>query len=339
MNEVARRAGVSQSTVSVIVNGRDGQVRIAEQTKARVLAVIEELGFRPNLAARNLRLQRTRTIGFVTDHIAASPFAGRIVLGAQDVALSHDHLLILVNTAGDRAVEDTAIEMLLDRQVDSLLYAAMSWRSVDLPAAFASVPSILVNCWSDGSRLPADYPAMAPVESAGETLAARAVLAEGHREIAFIGGPRDEVATVEREQGFRAALAAAGVPVREEWMCYGEGEISDGHRTTVRLLDHARRPTALVCWNDRLAAGALIAVLERGLSVPGDVSVVGYDDQEGLADQLSPALTTVSIPHYEMGRAAVAALMAALATGRAAEGRKVPGTLIRRASLGPVKGG
>jgi LacI family transcriptional regulator len=162
------------------------------------------------------------------------------------------------------------------------------------------------------------------------------VLARGHREIAYIGGPPDNAATGAREEGFRAALADAGVPVREHWMYNGGPEIGDGYRSAVRLLDHTDRPTALVCWNDRLAAGALLAILERGLRVPDDISVVGYDDQEGLADQLSPALTTVSIPHYEMGRAAVEAVMTALAANRPVRGRQVPGRLIRRASLGSV---
>lgn len=341
MNEVARLAGVSQSTVSVVVNNREAEIGISEETSARVTAAIQTLGFRPNLAARGLRLQRSRTFGFITDHIASSPFGGRTVLGAQDAAWAEDHLLLMVNTSGDPHIEKSAIDALIDRGVDGLVYAAMSWGEVRLPPSFSSLPSILVNCWSpEADRLSA----VVPCEVQGGRAAAEELLAHGHHRIALLGGTPADAASIEREQGFRKALRSADLPVREDWVQYGRHDISSGYQLTASLYqgrDDGERPTGLVCGNDRMAAGAISALANRGLSVPADVSVVGYDDQEGLADQLTPALTTVSIPHYAMGLAGVRHLLAVLGTAPAARTEPalvpVPGQLIRRDSIGPPR--
>lgn len=339
MHDVARLAGVSQSTVSVVVNNREAEIGISGETSARVTAAIEELGFRPNLAARGLRLQRSRTFGFITDHIASSPFGGRTVLGAQDAAWTADHLLLMVNTNADPALEKTAVEALIDRGVDGLLYAAMSWGEVDLPHSFRLLPTVLVNCWSpEADRLSA----VVPCEVRGGRRAAEELIAHGHRDIAFLGGIPTETASVERQVGFRQAMAAAGLVVAERWVLRGNYDISSGYRLATGLYTGSAagdRPTGVVCGNDRMAAGVLSALSSLGLSVPADVSVVGYDDQEGLADQLTPALTTVSIPHYEMGRVAVEILLAAVTAGAVSPAKtvEVPGQLIRRDSVsGPA---
>src|SRR3990170_4594116 len=133
MIDVAKRAGVSQPTVSAVVNGRARTIGIAEHTEARVRQAMEELGYRPNLTARNLRLQRTKTIGFITDHIGSGPFAGRMVLGAQEEAWLDGHLLLLVNTADDEKKTEVGVQALVDRRVDGLLYASWAWRATDLP--------------------------------------------------------------------------------------------------------------------------------------------------------------------------------------------------------------
>lgn len=332
MSDVARLAGVSQSTVSLVVNGHPGRVGAA--TRARVLAAIEKLGFRPNLTARGLRLSSTGTIGLVTDLIASSPFAGPIVSGAQALAWSHDQLLLVVNTDGDEDLKVAAVQALLDRRVDGLLYAAMAWQEVRLPATFRTVPSLLVNAWSaDG------HPAVVPAEVEGGRLAARAVLEAGHRRIALVGGLASSAAAVEREQGFRECLAAAGIAPVEAWISGGPWDIESGYRRATALLDRAGgpgdRPTAVVCGNDLVAVGVITACRDAGLRVPDDVSVVGYDDQPILAAQFRPGLTTVSIPHDALGRAAVSALMTSLGTGRPPVGTRIGGVLVQRGSVGP----
>ena len=328
MRDVARLAGVSQSTVSLVVNERPG--RTALDTRQRVRAAIDELGFRPNLAARGFRLSTTATIGLVTDQIASSPFAGPIVSGAQDLAWQHAHLLLVVNTVGDELVESAAFDALVDRRVDGLLYAAMAWQEVRTPPSFASLPSLLINAWSaDGT------PAITPDEVGGGRLSAQAAVEVGHRRIALVGGVAGDAAAVERERGFRECLAAAGVPVVEAWVSSGPWDIESGFARAGLLLDRPDRPTAIVCGNDLVAVGVIAACRERGLDVPTDVSVVGYDDQPILAAQFRPALTTISIPHYEMGRSGVASLMTALLTGEPPESARIGGCLVRRDSVGP----
>lgn len=332
MRDVGLLAGVSQSTVSHVVN-RTG--RIPEETEKRVRAAIEELGYRPNETARNLRLSRSRTIGLVTDAIASSPFAGRVLRGAEEYAWEQGYLLLLVDTKEDPSLESAAVEMLRARQVDGMLYAAMAWRGVDVPAGLAKLPSLLVNAWPSGAY---KVPAIVPAEAAGGRLAAQAVIEAGHRRIAFLGGMEDDPARIEREAGFREALSEAGIAPCEKWILSGDYRIGSGHALAHALLGEAERPTALVCGNDRMAVGAITAALERGLRVPQDVSIVGYDDQEDLADQISPGLTTVSIPHYEMGRIAVMHLLDALASGSAPVGATVPSFLVRRGSVAPPPG-
>jgi len=331
MNDVARLAGVSQSTVSVVVNNRAAEIGISDSTRSRVLVAIETLGFRPNLAARGLRLQRSRTFGFITDHIASTPFAGRTVQGAQDVAWRNGHLLMVVNTSADRAIEKSAIDALIDRGADGLLYAAVAWRSVDLPPTFSAIPSVLVNCWSAGGDLVTE---VVPREVDGGRLAAEELVSNGHQSIAFLGGTPDDRATSERETGFRRAMAGARLTVQERWVLHGDYGMRSGYRLAAALFEGTGpHPTGLVCGNDRMAAGAMGALTSRSLSVPADVSVVGYDDQADLSDQLTPALTTVSIPHYEMGSAGVEHLLAALSGVPTPRTIPVAGRLIRRASV------
>lgn len=327
MRDVGILAGVSQSTVSHVVNQTG---KIPEETEKRVREAIRELGYRPNETARNLRLSRSHTIGMVTDRIASSPFAGRVLRGAEEFAWERGYLLLLVDAKEDPSIESAAVDTLLARQVDGMLYAAMSWRGVDASPGFTKLPSLLVNAWASGSR---KIPAIVPAETEGGRLAASAVIEAGHRKIAYLGGPQDDPARIEREAGFRKAMAEAGLTVNERWVLSGDYQIGSGHALTHQLLATAEPPSAVVCGNDRMAVGAITAALERGLHVPDDLSVVGYDDQEDLADQITPALTTVTIPHYEMGRTAVEHLLDALDNARAPKGATVPGSLVRRASI------
>jgi len=348
MTDVAKRAGVSQPTVSAVVNGRARTIGIAEDTEARIRQVMEELGYRPNLAARSLRLQQTKTIGFITDHIGSGPFAGRMVLGAQDEAWLDGHLLLLVNTAGDVKRTEVGVQALIDRRVDGLLYANMAWGPVVLPPGLSAVPSVLVNCWELGAggatgrgfrmqgRPYRGHPAVLPSELEGGRMATMAALDAGHRRLAFIQGAEGDAASEEREVGFRRALAERGIPVNRRWIMRAGPEINDGHRAGRALLDAADRPTALICFNDRVAVGAIVAAHELGLSVPEDLSVVGYDDDEELASYYPPGLTTVALPHFDLGRVAVKALLASINHGEPLVSRQVGGYLVRRSTLGPA---
>ncbi|MFD5713637.1 LacI family DNA-binding transcriptional regulator [Streptomyces pharetrae] len=333
--DVARLAGVSHTAVSFVFNGR-AEGNLSPATQERIRQAAARLGYRPDPVARGLRRRRTAVIGLVTDEIASSPFAGRLLRGAMETAWANEHLVLTIDSGGDPAKEDAAVAELLDRRVDGIIYAAMSLRRVRVPEGLHRTHSVLANCLPEDDSLPA----VVPAERAGGRTAARLLLDQGHRRIAHIGG-RDDIASVERLRGFRDTLRAEGITVPREWVVRTGGEIAGGHEGALRLLDGAdpaRRPTGIFAYNDRVAAGVLHAAARLGITVPGDLSVVGYDDQEHMAAFLTPALTTVALPHREMGEAAARLLLDAIATGRTppATVRRLVCPVVARASVGPA---
>ncbi|MFF6991290.1 substrate-binding domain-containing protein [Streptomyces sp. NPDC010273] len=333
--DVARIAGVSHTAVSFVFNGRaDGNLSPATQERIRQAAA--QLGYRPDPVARGLRRRRTAVIGLVTDEIASSPFAGRLLRGAMETAWDSDHLVLTVDSGGDPAKEDAAVAELLDRRVDGIIYAAMSLRRVRVPEGLHRTHSVLANCLPDDDSLPA----VVPAERAGGRTAARLLLGAGHRRLAVIGG-LDDIASVERTRGFRDALRAGGVTVPAEWIVRGGGEISTGYAGALRLFDGvepSRRPTGVLCYNDRVAAGVLHAATRLGIDVPADLSVVGYDDQEHMAAFLTPPLTSVALPHRAMGEAAARLLLDAIEAGRTPPPtvRRLACPVVSRDSVGPA---
>ncbi|WP_329032055.1 LacI family DNA-binding transcriptional regulator [Streptomyces sp. NBC_01725] len=333
--DVAKLAGVSHTAVSFVFNGR-AEGNLSPATQERIRQAAAQLDYRPNPVARGLRSRRTAVIGLVTDEIASTPFAGRLLRGAMETAWDSEHLVLTVDSGGDPAKEDAAVAELLDRRVDGIIYAAMSLRRVRVPEGLHRTHSVFANCVPEDGSLPAVIPA----ERAGGRAAARLLLAQGHREVAVVGGEAD-IASVERLQGFRAALRAEGVTVPRERVVRTGGEISSGYEGALRLLDGAaagRCPTGLFCYNDRVATGVLHAAAQLGLTVPSDLSVIGYDDQEHLAAFLSPPLTTVALPHRAMGEAAVRLVLDAIGTGRMPNPtvRRIACPVIDRESVGPA---
>jgi LacI family transcriptional regulator len=298
LRDVARRAGVAPSTASAVLNGRAAEARIASETQERVRAAAAELGYRPNLAARNLRSHTSRIVGLVSDAIAAEPYAGEMVRGAYASALTHGRLLVIAETDGSRSVEDDLVRGMLDRQIDGLLYGCLATRRVHLSPAVTELPVVLLNCLADPPR----GPAVIPDEVGGGREAARGLLAAGHRDGIHVIGrrPRDVLAAGRRLRGIRAELdAAGGGPlglVDCEWT-------PAGGRAAVGELLARTRPAALICLNDRIALGAYQAIQQAGLRIPQDVSVVAFDDSV-MAGWLQPGLSSVALPHYEMGRLA-----------------------------------
>ncbi|WP_328980413.1 LacI family DNA-binding transcriptional regulator [Streptomyces canus] len=333
--DVARLAGVSHTAVSFVFNGR-AEGNLSPATQERIREAAAQLGYRPDPVARGLRRRRTAVIGLVTDEIASSPFAGRLLRGAMETAWDSDHLILTVDSGGDPAKEDAAVAELLDRRVDGIIYAAMSLRRVRVPEGLHRTHSVLANCLPEDDSLPA----VVPAERAGGRTAARLLLGAGHRRLAVIGG-LDDIASVERTRGFRDALRAEGVTVPGEWIVRGGGEISAGYAGALRLLDGVEpglRPTGVLCYNDRVAAGVLHAATRLGIDVPADLSVVGYDDQEHMAAFLTPPLTSVALPHRAMGEAAARLLLDAIEAGRTppATVRRLACPVVSRASVGPA---
>jgi LacI family transcriptional regulator len=330
IKQVAAEAGVSITTVSHVINDVPGK-RINSETRDRVQEAAARLGYTPNLLAQSLRTQRTHTIGLIGDEIATTPFAGKIILGAQDVATAHEAIVFVVNTGYQRDLENREIDELLRRQVDGILYASMYHRPVELPEKLKGVPTVLINasCTTPG------VPWVVPDEAAGGEDAAEVLLAAGHRHIAFINDIDEIPAAYGREEGFRRRAASWGVAPDAIRVVTAETDPEGGYQAAMRLFEASDAPTGVFCFNDRLAMGVYRAATELGLRIPSDVSIVGFDNQDFIADGLHPGLTTIELPHYEMGAWAAEQLFERIAgTGdEPAQTKRIRGPVVYRHSV------
>lgn len=296
MVDVAKLAGVSQTTVSFVLNANPN-VSIPEETRERIMAAMAQLGYRPNAFAKGLRSQRTHLIGFITDTIAITPHAGKIFEGAQDAAWEKGKILLLVNTKANRDMEDAAIEMMLGQRVEGIIYATMYHHPVSLPETLREVPTVLLDCFSTDYS----YPSVVPDEVCGAKTIMQVLLDKGHRRIGFLNNFDPVPATFGRLQGYREALESYGVPYDPALVFEDYSDSSGGYRTALKVMQTPHPPTAIFCYNDRMAMGAYDALRKLNLRIPDDVAVVGYDNQELIAEHLYPPLTTMELPHYEMG--------------------------------------
>ena len=307
MNAVAKQAGVSQTTVSYVINGVTS-ANIPEETRQRVRDAIKDLGYHPNAAARKMRTNRSHLLGFVTDQIATTPHAGQIFKGAQDAAWASSKLILLTNTDNNADLEQAAVEAMLEHQVEGIIYAAMYHHLVDPPKALYEAPSVLLNCFCADRSLPS----VVSDEVSGGQLATEVLLRKGHRRIAFANHITSDPGAVGRLEGYKQALAAYGVPFDEKLVCVATEGADGGYQCAMRLFQQPHRPTALFCYNDRMAMGAYDALRKLKLAIPEDVAIVGFDNQEIIAAHLHPGLTTLELPHYAMGKWAVEFLLAHL---------------------------
>jgi LacI family transcriptional regulator len=294
MKDVAKLAGVSQTTVSFVINDIAG---IPQETKERIWAAIQELGYRPNVIAQNLRTQRSGILGFITDEIAITPHAGKIFEGAQDVAWEHGKILLLVNTKNDAEMKEVAVEKLLERQVEGVIYATMFHRPVEPPNTLREVPTVLLDCFVEDRSLPS----VVPDEQNGGYNATKFLINSGHNRIGFINHSAPVPATIGRLQGYQKALEDNSLPYDEELVRSVWAESEGGYDQAINLMHAKSPPTAIFCFNDRTAMGAYDALRKIGLSIPDDVAIIGFDNQELIAAHLFPPLTTMELPHYAMG--------------------------------------
>jgi DNA-binding LacI/PurR family transcriptional regulator/AcrR family transcriptional regulator len=325
ITRVAELAGVSATTVSHTLNGRRP---VADSTRRRVLDAIERLGYRPNVLARGLRTSRSQTIGLVIPDIT-NPFYPALARGLQDVLGPAGYDEIISNTDGDRDMERAAIEQMIARQVDGLAFAVFHTHAEDLlPAIEAGIPVVRL-----GGRLVQEgVDVVHSDDEGGAAEAARYLLARGYRRIGFVCGPEAEGPAAERVSGYRAALAEAGAPVDPRLVVHTHFSRAGGREGAAALLDLPEPPDAVLCANDIMAIGALETAALRGLRVPDDLAVMGFDDIEA-AGLISPGLTTMANPAREIGQACARLLLDRL-SGQAAGYREVviPARLVRRQS-------
>ncbi|MER5651293.1 substrate-binding domain-containing protein [Streptosporangium sp. NPDC002524] len=326
ITRVARLAGVSATTVSHALNGRRP---VAEETRRRVQAAIDQLGYRPNVLARGLRTSRSQTIGLIIPDIT-NPFYPALARGLQDVLGPAGYDEIISNTDGDRELERAAIDQMIARQVDGLAFAVFHTHAEDLlPVIGAGIPVVRLG----GRLVQAGVDVVHSDDEGGAAEATRYLLERGYRRIGFVCGPHAEGPAAERVAGYRSALLAAGADADPRLVAHTHFSRAGGSSGTGRLLDLPEPPDAVLCANDIMAIGALDTAEERGLRVPADLAVMGFDDIEA-ASLVSPGLTTMANPAREIGQACARRLLERLRGGTAELSAEtvIPARLVRRRS-------
>jgi LacI family transcriptional regulator len=327
IKDVAREAGVSLGTASQALRKSPA---VREATRQRVLAVAKRLRYHPSALARGLVTRRTHTVGLLISDIA-NPFFIRAVRAVEDAAQENGYNVILCNTDEDPAKETQYLRVLLEKRVDGIILATTAG---SLPAVrevrWRRVPLVLFD--RELSQMAADT---VKVDSVlGGRLATEHLLRLGHRRIAIIHGPLVRSTGAERLEGYLLALRSANLPPDPVLIREGNFKQDSGRELAGQLLDLAPPPTALFCTNNLMTVGALQTVQERGVRIPADLSLVGYDDMEWwtLTD---PPLTTVGQPVYELGRAAMRLLLAQIERRRRPQRVVLKPELLTRASCGP----
>lgn len=292
IKDIARHANVGTTTVSRVLNDHP---YVSQEKRERVLHAIDELNYRQNFSAKWLRSTNSGLIGFLTDDVATTPYAVDIIGGAQNAASESDHVLLVLNTGKDLEAD---VEFLLERQVAGIIYASFFHREVTLPDNIYQVPAALANCYIADKSLPSAV----PDEFIGGYRATKVLLDAGHRRIGFMNViPPAIDAQKGRLAGYKQALKELDIPFDPELI--GTTTVSpENYMITKHLLNLKNPPTALFCGTDRTAMASYIAILEAGLRIPDDISIVGFDNQIDIVEGLLPMLTTVQLPHYEMGK-------------------------------------
>ena len=301
MVDIALQAGVSQATVSLVLS-EVPNARVSQETRARVQAIAAALGYVRRGAAA--QASAPKVIGMIIDDVSTTPFASPLIEGARDAAAAQGCVVATFCTGGDPALEAAALDVLDSIPRAGLLYARLVARAVDVPARIVSPHTLLLNCYDTERRLPS----VLAGDVLGGFAAVRALIDAGHSRIAHIGGEDWGDAAQDRATGYRQALASADIPFDPALEIGPAWNLAAGREQTLHLLDLPDPPTAIFCYNDRIAAGCYEALALRGLRVPQDVSVIGFDNED-LSAYLQPPLSTVVLPHDEMARWAVNRLL------------------------------
>lgn len=303
MMDVAAMAGVSQATVSLVLNGSPG-AKLTEATRRRVREAAEELGYkfvrRGSVAAPNGQ----STIIFIADEVTTDPWMALAFEGARDKALEYGVNVFLTVSHGDVDAETAIISQMNQVPALGVIYGTILTRLVELPPAVEKSRAVLLNCYDARRRLPS----VLPGDLLGGRVATERLLAAGRRRVGFINGQQGIDASRDRLKGYKQALASNDIPFDASLVRSGNWEPSTGYDWTHDLMGMDNPPDAIFCANDMMALGCIEALNERGLKVPDDIAVIGFDDRP-IAQFTHPPLTTLILPHYEMGEIAAEMLM------------------------------
>lgn len=335
LREVALRAGVSIKTVSRIVNDDPA---VHAKTREKVQVHLDGLRYVPNHAARLMRKGVSSVYGLMTDAVATTPYSVDIVRGAQAALTDRHQTLLIASTDGDPIREAELWEMFRAHRVAGVAYASMFHRAHDVGRNAFRESIVLANCFASGE----DRTSIVPDDEQGGYLQARYLLERGHRNIGIITLIPDIVATKLRCAGIRRAFNEAGVAYDEALEQRGRvGPV--GHEKSVTrevaqtMLQSANRPTATICGNDQIAMQIYAVASSLGLSIPEDLSVMGFDDLQLISETLYPKLTTVALPYFEIGKRAMEVMNSASGEEPTPHSvQRVPCPLVERHSCRPL---
>jgi LacI family transcriptional regulator len=330
MTEVATAAGVSQTTVSLVLNDALG-ARLSHQTRQRVLDAAKDLGYR--LVKRGpTRAHAATVVGFIVDELSTDPWCAIALDGARDKAWEHGLTVSVAITRGDQEMEQAVQAQMASQPLVGLIYGTIQTRPIKPTPALYQLPTILMNCFTTDWSLPS----IVPSEILGGQTATTRLIAAGHRRIGMIEGEVWMDASRARLKGYRQALANAEILFDAELVRPGNWEPSAGYSQTYALMALKEPPTAIFCSNDLMALGCYEALKELGKRIPEDVAVVGYDDRE-VAQFARPPLTTILLPHFEMGARAAEFIINNSGPRKGRQPQiKVECPLVERSSVGPL---
>jgi LacI family repressor for deo operon, udp, cdd, tsx, nupC, and nupG len=329
IKDIARIANVSYSTVSRALRNSP---LVNHETAERIRRIAAEAGYRASAVARSLVTGRTQAIGVVVTTIA-DPFVAEVVSGVEDYANEQGYSVVLANSNADPDREMKVVHSFEERRVDGILITASRVGAVYLPLlSKMQIPIVLINNQHPGQFV---YSVMIDNTPASRE-ATRHLIQLGHRRIGYLGDRCGFQSDTERFAGYRHALEEAGIPFLPELISHGDGKLEGGMQAMEKLLTLADLPTAVFCYNDMSAIGAMRTLRLRGLRVPQDISLVGFDDLD-FASYTVPPLTTVRQPKQQMGRKATEILLKLLAGSDSESSVRVQGELIVRESTAPPR--
>ncbi|MGB7341412.1 MAG: LacI family DNA-binding transcriptional regulator [Phototrophicaceae bacterium] len=295
IKDIAKYANVGTTTVSRVLNDHP---YVSDDKRQAVLDAIDALNYRQNLSAKWLRNSDTGMIGFLTDEVATTPYAVDIIRGAQEAASENGKVLLVLNTSDSLQSNEDAVEFLLERQVIGIIYATLFHREVHLPDNIKQVPTALANCFVGDASLPSAV----PDEFIGGYRATKVLLEAGHQRIAFLNLIAPAIPARDgRLAGYKQALKEYNIPFDPELVGLSNDPARHNFDETQRLLALKDRPTAIFAGTDRIAMASYQAIRNLGMRIPEDISVVGFDNQIDVSTNLLPNLTSIQLPHYDMG--------------------------------------
>ncbi|ENM5786545.1 substrate-binding domain-containing protein [Vibrio metoecus] len=302
MKDIARLAGVSTSTVSHVINKSRF---VSDEIAERVNNAAQQLNYAPSALARSLKMNRTKTIGMLVT-TSTNPFFGEVVKGVERSCYHKGYNLILCNTEGDNQRMKASINTLLQKRVDGLLLmcSTLEGERLDVFDRYPDIPVVVMD-W--GPILFASDK-IQDNSLQGGYMAAKHLIECGHKEIGCITGPLIRHQAQMRYEGYKRALAEAGLGIHPDWIIESDFECEGGYQAFEKLYQRNKLPSALFVSNDMMAMGVIQAASQRGLRVPDDLSLIGYDDVH-IAKFMTPALTTIHQPKYRLGKAAVDTLL------------------------------